>query len=112
MQLVLLMPLLMLLLWGVMQAALFHYGRTAAISAAHTGATAGAVQHGTTAGCRAAAADLLERVGDAIGQVSIQCHRTPTQATATISGTVLSVVPGWTARITHTASAQIERVTR
>lgn len=112
MQLVLLMPLLMLLMWTVMQAALFHYGRTAAISAAHTGATAGAVQGGTAAGCRAAAADLLERVGDAIGQVSIQCHRTPTRVTATISGTVLSVIPGWTATLAHTASAPVERITR
>lgn len=112
MQLVLLMPLLMLLLWAVMQAALFHYGRTAAISAAHTGATAGAVHDGTAAGCRTAAADLLERVGDAISQVSIQCHRTPTRVTATISGTVLSVVPGWSASLTHTASAPVERITR
>ncbi|MBK8458804.1 MAG: pilus assembly protein [Micropruina sp.] len=112
MQLVLMLPVLMLLVWAAMQAAMFFYGRTAAISAAHTGAAAAAAATGSTSDCRAAAGAMLDQVGDAIRDVRVDCQRTPTRATATITGSILSVVPGWTATITHTASAPVERLTR
>lgn len=110
-QLVIIMPLLMGLFLAAMQAAMYYYGRSAAISIAQTGAAAAAAEHGTPADCRAAAATLQEAVGDAITQVQITCTRTATRASATVSGQALSVFPGWRSTVVQQAEAPVERPT-
>jgi hypothetical protein len=105
------MPLLMGLFLAAMQAAMYYYGRSAAISIAQTGAAAAAAEHGTPADCRAAAATLQEAVGDAITEVQITCTRTATRASATVSGQALSVFPGWRSPVVQQAEAPVERPT-
>jgi Flp pilus assembly protein TadG len=110
-QLVIIMPLLMGLFLAAMQAAMYYYGRSAAISIAQTGAAAAAAEHGTPADCRAAAATLQAAVGDAITDVQITCTRTATRASATVTGQALSVFPGWRSTVVQQAEAPVERPT-
>ena len=111
-QLTVLLPVLFTFVWVAMGAALYHYGSTAAQAAAQSGATAGAAEHGTTKDCERAAAALTSRLGDAISDVSVTCNRTATTATAVITASTLSLVPGWAPTITQTAVVPVERVTR
>lgn len=110
-QLVIVMPLLMGLFLAAMQAAMYYYGRSAAISIAQTGAAAAAAEHGTTADCQTAAATLKAAVGDAITNVQITCTRTATRASATVTGQALSVFPGWHSPVVQQAEAPVERPT-
>ena len=63
-QIVILMPIMFLILFTGMQAALMYQARTAAIAAAQEGARAAAAQDGTAEHGRAAAQDLLSATGD------------------------------------------------
>ena len=110
-QLVVVMPLLMGLFLAAMQAAMYYYGRSAAISIAQTGAAAAAAEHGTLADCQHAAATLQTAVGDAITEVQITCTRTATRASATVIGQALSVFPGWRSTVVQQAEAPVERPT-
>ena len=110
-QLVIVMPLLMGLFLAAMQAAMYYYGRSAAISIAQTGAAAAAAEHGTPADCQTAAATRKAAVGDAITDVQITCTRTATRASATVTGQALSVFPGWRSTVVQQAEAPVERPT-
>jgi hypothetical protein len=110
-QLVVVVPLLMGFFLAGMQAALFYYGRTAAISIAQTGAAAAAADGGTVAGCRQAAAELQARIGDALTEVTITCQRGATRASSTVTGLTLSVLPGWRSQVVQQAEAPVEKVT-
>lgn len=110
-QLTLLMPVLLLIVWVAMGAAVYHFGRTAALSAAQSGATAAAAKDGTLDACRAAAAELIGRLGDAITNATVTCDRSASEATATVTGTTLSLVPGWAPVVTQSAIVAREEVT-
>lgn len=111
-QLVMILPVMLSLVWAAVGAAMFFYGRAAAIAAAQAGATAAAAEGGTVQQCHTAAAALAGKVGDAIRDISITCNRSPTTATVTVSGTTLSLLPGWSPTVTQTAIAPVERLTR
>lgn len=110
-QLVVVMPLLMGFFLAGMQAALFYYGRTAAISIAQTGAAAAAADGGSVADCRQATAELQDRIGDALTEVTITCRRGTTEASSTVTGLALSVFPGWRSEVVQQAEAPLEQVT-
>lgn len=111
-ELVVLFPVLLTLLWVAMSAAMFYYGRTAAITAAQTGAAAAAAETSTLADCRSAVTGLTNRLGDTLSNVRITCTRTATQVQVTVTGTTLSLVPGWQPQVTQTATQPRERITR
>ena len=113
-QLVILMPVLFLLMFVGMQAAMIYHGRTVAIAAAQEGARAAAAQNGTSAdGQTAATAFVTSAGGDGVLRaVNVGSNRTATTATVVVRGTTLSVIPGWTPTITQSASAPVERLTR
>ena len=113
-QIVVLMPALFLLLFVGMQAALIYHGRTVAIAAAEQGAHAAAADHGTAGDGQNAAASFVTSAGgdDVLRAVTVTSNRTPTTVTVVVTGTTLSVIPGWTPSITQSASAPVERITR
>ncbi|MCA0250904.1 MAG: pilus assembly protein [Actinobacteria bacterium] len=111
MGLTLLVPVLFGFVWAGMGAALYHFGNTAAQAAAQTGATAAAAQHGTNADCEQAAAGFTAGLGDALSDITVSCRRTATTATATITGTTLSLIPGWAPTVTQTVTVAVERIT-
>lgn len=110
-QMVLAWPLLMLILFGGMGAAMYAYGRTTALSAAQSGAAVYAAENGTQNDCELAALDLAHRVGDALEDPQVVCSRTGDYVTVTMSGRVLSLVPGWQPSVTQAAQAPVERAT-
>lgn len=108
--LTLLLPILLTFAWVAMGAAMYHFGSTTAQSADQTAASAAAAEHGTTAACEQVAAAFIATLDDALTNVTVDCQRTPTTATATISGTSLSLVPGWAPTIVQTATVPVERI--
>ena len=110
---VVLMPLLFLILFAGVQGALFYHARSLAIAAAQEGARAASAQHGSIADGTAAATDFLHQAaGDSLTHLQVTVTRTATTATNTVTGTSLSVVPGWTLTVDQSASLPVERITR
>lgn len=110
--LTMLLPVLFTFVWVAVGAAMFHFGNTAAQAAAQSAATAAAAEHGSTAACEQAAASFLASIGDTLHNVTVTCRRTATTATATITGTTISLVPGWAPTVTQTVAVAVERVSR
>lgn len=109
---VVLLPLLLLLLFGGLQAALLHHARTIALGAAQEGARAAASEHGTVASGVGAAESFAAEVGrDALGDVVVTGERTAVSATIRVSGTSLTVIPGWDPTVVQSATLPVERLT-
>ena len=113
-QIVVLMPVLFTLMFVGMQAAMIYHARTVAIAAAQEGARAAAAQNGTAAAGQAAATAFVAAAGGdgTLQSVTVTSNRTATTATVVVTGTTLSVVPGWTPSIKQSASAPVEKLTR
>lgn len=111
---VVLMPALFALMFMGMQAALIYHARTIAIAAAEEGARAAGAQGGSVSGGTAAAADFVASAGggDVLRSLSATGNRGALTATVTVSGAALSVVPGWSPRITQSATVPVERLSR
>ena len=110
-EMVVMLPILFALLFGGLQAALFHHARTLAIAAAQEGARAAAAEHGTLhAGVTAARAFATQVGRDSLRDVTVTGQRTPTTATITVTGASLTVVPGWDPHVTQTVTQQVERL--
>lgn len=112
-QIIVLMPALFLMMFVGMQAALIYHGRTVAIAAAQEGARAAAAQVWSPGAGEVAAAEFVASAGGegVLSGVTVTASRDTTTATVVVSGTTLSVVPGWTPQITQSASAPVERIT-
>ncbi len=110
--LTLLVPVLFTFVWAAMGAAMYHFGNTSAQAAAQTAATAAAVEGGTTQACQQAASRFITTLKDALRDVRVTCSRTATTATATVTGTTLSLLPGWAPTVTQTVIVAAERISR
>lgn len=111
-ELVVLMPLLLLLLFSGVQGAVYYHASTLALAAAQEGARAAARENATlTAGTSAARGFVTEVAGDSLTAVTITGTRTPATATITVRGSSLSLVPGWTPTVEQSASRPVERIT-
>lgn len=112
-ELVVLMPLLLMVLFASVQGAVYFHARTLAIAAAQEGARAAAREHGSqAAGTSAAAAFLTATAGDSLTGITITGSRTASAATITVRGSSLTLIPGWTPTVEHSASLPVERITR
>jgi Flp pilus assembly protein TadG len=113
-QIVVLMPALFLLMFTGMQAALIYHARTVAIAAAQEGARNAAAQYSSATAGDIAAEQFIASAGgqDVLRGVTVTTSRDATTASVVVTGTTMSVVPGWTPRIVQSASAPVERVTR
>ena len=112
-ELVVLMPLLLLILFSGVQGAVYYHARTLAMAAAQEGARAAARENATVAaGTSAATAFVTDTAGDSLTAVTITGSRTPVTATVTVRGSSLSLVPGWTPTVEQSASLPVERITR
>lgn len=110
-EMVVLLPALFAVLFLGMQSALYFHARTVAIAAAQEGARAAAAEDARSGAGVAAANAFLADAGDALEYPSIKPGRTATTASIMVSGRALSVIPGWRPRVTHTARAEVERIT-
>jgi len=110
-EMVILLPALFALMFLGMQAALMYQGRAVALAAAQEGAREAASESGTAESGIRTAESFVEASTTGLTGTTVLGRRTATVATVTVSATTLSVVPGWSPRITQSASMPVERVT-
>lgn len=110
-ELLMLMPAVIVILFLTRQGGLYYYGRSAALAIANSGVRAAAVENGTTSACYTAAESMRAKVGDALNGATIHCARTSTDATVSVSGTTLSVVPFVLPTTHQSVSLPVERLT-
>ena len=113
-QMVMLMPALFSIMFLGMQVALYYHARTVAIAAAQEGARAAGSQNGTAASGILAASSFVSDAGgrDVLPGAHRTGGRSATTATVTVTGTSLSVIPGWSPAVSQSASVPVERITR
>lgn len=114
-ELVIVFPVLLLLIFGGVQGALYYYGRSVALAAAQEGSRAAAAENGSTGAGHTAATTFITNAGgtDVLQDAQISSARSPTSTTVTVHGTSLSILPGWGGLdITQSASAPVERISQ
>jgi len=114
-ELVVVFPVLLLLMFGGIQGALYYYGRSIALAAAQEGSRSAAAQNGSLGAGNAAAITFITRAGgtDVLQGSQVSSSRSATDATVTVHGSSLSILPFWGGpTITQSASAPLERLTR
>ncbi|WP_244242322.1 TadE family protein [Nocardioides seonyuensis] len=111
-ELVILLPALMAVLFLGMQAALYHHAQTVAIAAAQEGARVVAAENGHEGLGISAAQDFVAVAGgdEVLTSPTVTADRTPTRATVIVRGYALSVIPGWRPEIRQAASMPVERL--
>ena len=107
-QMVILMPALFSIMFLGMQGALYYHARTVAIAAAQAGASAAGGQHGTAVGGISAASSFVSDAGgnNVLPGAHVTGGRSATIATVTVTGTSLSVIPGWSPAVSQSSSAR------
>lgn len=113
-ELVVIFPVLMLIIFGAIQGALYYFACSAALASAQEGARAAADERASTGDGQSAASSFLASAGgtDTLQQAQISASRSGATATVTVTGRSLSLVPGWGGIfVEQSASAAVERVT-
>jgi Flp pilus assembly protein TadG len=103
-------PLLMLLTLGIIQAGIFLHGRNVAQRAATAAVDAARGSYGTTSDAQHLAEAIASSGG--LEHISVRIQRTATSASAAVSGNAPMIFDMGLGRITETATAPLERVTR
>lgn len=109
---VVLTPVLLLLIFTIVQVAFWYHGRDVALAAAQQGARAAREHNGGSAAKGAdAARAFIERAGGSkvIENAAVTPQRTATDVTVTVTGNVMTLVPGLRLPISQTASLPVER---
>lgn len=111
-EMIILTPVLLLLLFAAIQIALNSHARNIALAAAQDAARAdGAYQSAPGAGQDAATA-FLAQTGDGLGNPAVTISHTGTEVHATVTGHAISIVPFLSWTVSQSASSPIEQVTR
>lgn len=112
-QMVMLLPPLFAIMFLGMQGALWYHARSVAIAGAQEGARKAAAQDSSAGAGISDAASFLTAAGggDVLAGASVIGSRSATQASVTVSGTSMSVIPGWTITVHQSATVPVERLT-
>lgn len=106
---VVIMPVLLLMIFGVIQGGIWWHGRRVAEQAVNTAADIARSHRSDTTQARQAARRVAASGG--LHQVQISIRRSPEQVTVTMTGrTAMPLDLGW-GSITETATAPTERIT-
>lgn len=108
-QVVITAPVLLFVLMLIVQFGLMFHARNIAEQAAQEGAAAARHFDGTEAEAHDQAIHLLDSVQGTLLNRQVTALRSGTQATVTVTGTVVSVVPGIDLAVEETASGPIEK---
>lgn len=113
-QMVMLMPAPFAIMFLGMQAALWYHARSVAIAAAEEGARTAGAQNGSAG---AGISDAASFVSDAGGSgvlvgASVTGSRSASTATITVTGSSMTVIPGWTITVRQSATVPVERLTK
>jgi Flp pilus assembly protein TadG len=111
-EMIVLTPMLLLLMFAAIQIALHSHARNIALAAAQDAARAdGAYQSAPGAGQDAATA-FLAQTGDGLGNPAVTITHTGTEVHATVTGHAISIIPFLSWTVSQSASSPIEQVTR
>ncbi|MEU2200603.1 TadE family protein [Isoptericola sp. NPDC019482] len=112
-ELALLLPAVFLVMFLGLQAALYFHARTVAITAATEGAKAAAVEQGSASDGAAAALSFVADAGgdDVLPGAGATGTMTATAVTIVVTGSALSVIPGWAPDVRQHVTAPRERLT-
>jgi Flp pilus assembly protein TadG len=112
-QLVVVFPVLMLMIFGVVQGALYYHARTIALAAAQEGLRDARVENGTASSGAARAREFIAQAGDGLlTGVIISPSRSAVSARVTVRGRSLRLFPGLPGLpVSQTADGPVERLT-
>jgi Flp pilus assembly protein TadG len=109
-QTVIVAPVLFMLIMFILQFALIAHAQNVAEAAAQEGATAARRFDASGADGHAKASAALAQLGPRmLADRRVRVSRTSTTATVTVTGQVISLVPGFSPTITVTSSGPVER---
>ena len=109
-QVVITAPALLFLLMLIVQFGLMFHARNIAEQAAQEGAAVARRFDGTQAQGREKALQLLTAVGEGtLKNRNVTANRTAETATVTVTGTVVSVVPGFSLSVSERAAGPVEK---
>ncbi|WP_036492179.1 TadE family protein [Nocardioides sp. CF8] len=109
-QVVITAPALLFLLMLIVQFGLMFHARNIAEQAAQEGAAVARRFDGTQVQGREKALQLLTAVGEGtLKNRDVTANRTADTATVTVTGTVVSVVPGFSLSVSESASGPVEK---
>lgn len=112
-EMAILLPVIVLILFAVIQSGIFAFGKSVAAGAAESAAQAAALEQGTTADAIQAAYDMIDAGGTLLSTPGVVVNRTTTTVTVTVNGNVPSVVPFINSLpVSQTVSYPVERITR
>lgn len=105
--------LLAIMLVGV-QAAMWFHARSVAIGAAADGARAQSVEQAVEGAGQAAALSFISEAGgdDVLRGVDVSSSQSPTSVSVTVTGSSMSLVPGWDPSVQQSATVPLERITQ
>lgn len=99
----------LLLMMLVLHASMFWYAQVIATRAAHAALEQARVLDGSAAAGESLALQLVDQTG-VVANPSVTVVRTATDATVTVEGETLSMIPGVSMNVTATAAGPVERV--
>ncbi|REK84481.1 pilus assembly protein [Streptomyces inhibens] len=102
-------PVVMLILCAGLQLGMWYLAQEAALTAARKAATVGAAYQASPADGTARARSWLAGVHLIKGPVVSASGSTADRVRVTVTGSSLSLVPGWTPRVTKSAEVPVER---
>lgn len=112
-QIAMLFPVLLLILLSCLQAGVYWYCQSAALSAAQEGVRITAANDGTVGEGTAQASSFLRRIsGSLVESAQVTGTRTNTESRVTVRGTVLTLIPGIPFTINATATLPSEEYSR
>lgn len=112
-QIAILFPAMLLILLACLQAGVYWYCQSAALSAAQEGVRVTAANDGTVSAGTDRASSFLKRIsGTLIESAQVTGRRTTTEASITVRGTALTLIPGVPFTITATATLPSEEYSR
>lgn len=115
-EMVVLLPAALLLLFLVIQGAVYYQGRTVALSSAQEGARRAASHEATNADGEDQARGFAARVSSegVLDDPDVEVTRDEAAGTVTVTvtGTTMSLVPGWDPEVSQSATRPIEEFTK
>lgn len=111
-EVVVLLPVVLLLVFAMVQAFLYFHARSVALSAAEEGARVAAAENSTAGAGIAAATSFVTAAGeDVVLNLTVTGSRSATTATVTVTGHAQDLVPFFDLPVVQSASFPIERIT-
>ncbi|MDQ0366507.1 TadE family protein [Catenuloplanes indicus] len=112
-ELAILMPVILFMLFGAIQIAAVYMARATALSAAQTAVGTQRLYDADEGSGRTRALAFIQTAGDWLTKptVTVVVDDVNGVVSCDVTGNALTVVPGWTITVTQSASGPIERVT-